>query len=71
MTASTVSITGTLYASIDAPLSDISLQGNSDLYGSAVGRMLTMKGGSAFHVDTSLAAFVSGGGASGSIELVK
>jgi hypothetical protein len=55
-TCTSVSYSGSsaLYGSIYAPKANIALSGSSNIYGSAVGKRVTMSGGSAVHCDESL-----------------
>jgi Flp pilus assembly protein TadG len=54
-----------LYATIYAPQSDITMSGSGDIYGSVLGKTISMTGSSAIHYDLSLT------GTTGVIQMVK
>jgi hypothetical protein len=51
---------GTLKAALYAPNADITINGNGDIYGAAVGNTITLTGRAAFHYDESLENLDSG-----------
>jgi hypothetical protein len=51
-----------LYAAIYAPLSPLSMNGNSDLFGSVIAASISMNGNNTIHYDTALTRPPTGNG---------